>query len=238
MRTGLQRILIVSTLVAAVAFSGQSDTCSLADDQAQLDPAQFVATVDNPFFPLIPGTVYRFVATSEGETQELVVLPDRKRILGIDATVVHDRVWHGKKLKEETFDWYAQDARGNVWYLGEDTREYVLLGIVRRAGSWEAGRDGAQAGIIMKGTPAVGEEYRQEYYAGKAEDMGRVLSINASVTVPYGSFQGCVQTEDWTPLEKGDIEHKYYCRGTGLVLEVNPQEPAERNELTAVTRPR
>jgi hypothetical protein len=165
-------------------------------------------------------------------------LPEKKRILGIDATIVHDKVWHGDKLKEETFDWYAQDKAGNVWYMGEDTRAHWYLGITWRGGSWEAGRNGAQAGIIMKAAPVVGEQYRQEYYAGHAEDMGKVVSLAEAVTVPFGSFQGCLMTEDWTPLEKHSLERKYYCRGIGVVLEVNANNASERNELTAVQRPR
>jgi hypothetical protein len=234
MRLSVQGIPII---VLVLVSCGQPSLGSVVDQKAQLDATQFVAVVDHPFFPLTPGTVYRFVATSDEETQEVAVLPDRKRILGIDATVVRDRVWKGKKLKEETFDWFAQDVEGNVWYMGEDTRAILPLGLKSRAGSWEAGKDGAQAGIIMKARPVVGEEYRQEYYAGKAEDMGKVVSLNESVTVPYGSFQGCLKTEDWTPLEKNTLENKYYCRGVGLVLELNAKRPVERNELTAVKKP-
>jgi hypothetical protein len=237
MRTTVQESLIVLTAASTLVSCAQRNSSTVADYRPQLDAAEFVAVVNHPFFPLVPGTVYRFVATSEGETGEVAVLPEKKRILGIDATVVRDRVWKGNRLKEETFDWYAQDARGTVWYLGEDTREFLPLGIKWRAGSWEAGKDGAQAGIIMMAAPVVGEQYRQEYYAGRAEDMGKVLSLNDSVTVPYGSFRGCIKTEDWTPLEKGDIEYKYYCRGIGMVLEMNAQKPSERNELTAVKQP-
>jgi hypothetical protein len=228
-------LFLIATLT--LASCGGRTLSKAVDHIVFLNPADFVAVVDNPFFPLVPGTVYRFAAASEGETQEVAILPEKKRILGIDATIVHDRVWKGNKLKEETFDWYAQDKQGNVWYLGEDTRAHLPLGITWRAGSWEAGKNGAQAGIIMKAAPVVGEEYRQEYYAGKAEDMGKVLSLDEVVTVPYGSFQGCWKTEDWTPLEKSDVEHKYYCRGIGLVLEMNAKKPSERNELTALKRP-
>jgi hypothetical protein len=138
---------------------------------------------------------------------------------------VHDRVWRDGKLKEDTYDWYAQDTHGNVWYLGQGTREFYIFGITRRAGSWEAGRDGAQGGIVMNAAPVVGEQYRQEYYAGHAEDMGKVLALAESITVPGGAFQECLKTEDWTPLERGDVEYKYYCRGVGMVLEVNAANP-------------
>jgi hypothetical protein len=129
--------------------------------------------------------------------------------------VVDDRAWEGGQLIEKTYDWFAQDKEGNVWYFGEDTKEYEDGKVVSTKGSWEAGVDGAKPGIIMPADPKVGQSYRQEYYPGEAEDMARVLSLNDTVTVPYGSFDHVLETKEWTPLEPGFYEKKYYVGGVG-----------------------
>ena len=203
------------------------------------DPAAFVPHVDNPYFPLTPGTVYAYVAqTAEGvETSEVTVTRDTKVILGVTATVVHDRVLLNGSLSEDTFDWYAQDKAGNVWYLGEDTKQFENGVQVGTVGSWEAGKDGAAAGIIMLAHPRIGDTYQQENSPGVVADRARVLSLSATVTVPYGTFDNCLKTLDWTPLEPGVREFKYYARGVGAVLEVTPRGGRERVELTALARP-
>jgi hypothetical protein len=186
-----------------------------------IDPADFVPVIDNPYLPLRPGTTLVYEGTSGGEREvvRVSVTDDTEEILGITATVVRDRVFVGGKLAEDTFDWYAQDRQGNVWYLGEDTKEYEDGKVVSTEGSWEAGVDGAQAGIIMLADPRVGDAYRQEFYEGEAEDVARVLALDASVTVPHGSFVGVLRTEDWTPLEPRIRENKFYARGIGPVFE-------------------
>jgi len=203
------------------------------------DPAAFVRDVDNPYFPLTRGTVYSYVAqTAEGvETSEVTVTRDTKVILGVTATVVHDRVLLNGSLSEDTFDWYAQDKSGNVWYLGEDTKQYENGVQVGTVGSWEAGKDGAAAGIIMLAHPRIGDTYQQENSPGVVADRARVLSLSETVSVPYGSFTDCLQTLDWTPLEPGVREFKYYATGVGVVLEVTPRGGRERVELTALSRP-
>jgi hypothetical protein len=196
-----------------------------------IDAARFVASVDNQYFPLAPGTAFVYETPDGGERVEVAVTEETKTIIGVTCTVVMSREFEDGELVEETADWYAQDMDGNVWYFGEDTKEYGDGGVVSTAGSWEAGVDGAQPGIIMPGTPALREPYRQEYYAGVAEDMGEVVSLNESVTVPYGSFENVLKTRDWTPLEPGDEEHAYYAPGVGLVLEA---EGDDRLELMSV----
>jgi hypothetical protein len=183
------------------------------------DPDNFVHDVDNRFFPLVPGTRYVYVGEEDGEreTNVTLVTHDRKNILGIRAIVVLDRVIVDGELKEKTFDWYAQDKQGNVWYLGEDTKEYEDGKVVSTEGSWEAGVDGAEAGIIMPADPQVGMHYRQEFFVGEAEDEARVTGVGAEVTVPFGSFQGCIRTVEWTRLEPGIKEAKFYCRDVGFV---------------------
>jgi hypothetical protein len=187
----------------------------------RIDPADFVDSVDNPYYPLTPGTtlVYRGLSDGEREVVRVIVTDDTKDILGITATVVRDRVYVGGKLVEDTFDWYAQDRHGNVWYLGEDSKEYQDGEVVSTAGSWEAGVDGAHPGVIMPAGQDVGVMYRQEFYEGEAEDLAKVVAFGETVKVPAGSFDEVLVTEDWTPLEPKLLERKYYAAGVGVVLE-------------------
>ena len=186
-----------------------------------VDAADFVANVDNPYFPLVPGTVLVYEGRSDGEREVVTirVTDQTKEILGVVCTVVRDTVEVAGEVHEDTFDWYAQDVDGNVWYMGEDTKEYEEGKVVSTEGSWEAGVDGALPGIIMPAAPEVGLAYTQEHYAGEAEDKGRVVSLGEHVEVPYGSFDDVVVTEDWTPLEPRILEHKYYAAGVGVVFE-------------------
>jgi hypothetical protein len=186
-----------------------------------VDPANFVSVIDNPYFPLSPGTtlVYRGVSDGEREVVKVTVTDETEEILGITATVVRDRVFVDGKLAEDTFDWYAQDVDGNVWYLGEDTREFEDGKAVSTEGSWKAGVDGAQPGVILPGHPEVGVTYRQEFYEGEAEDVAKVVALDDTVDVPAGSFDGVLVTEDWTPLEPKLLERKYYAGGVGVVFE-------------------
>jgi hypothetical protein len=179
-----------------------------------------VTTIDNAYWPMARGSrwVYRETDGEGGVQRVEVAVTDRtKTILGIQATVVHDVVSEDGEVIEGTFDWYAQDRWGNVWYLGEDTKEYDK-GKVSTEGSWEAGVDGAQAGVMLPGSPEVGHVYRQEYYEGEAEDAGEILSLEEQVEVPFGSYQDVLMTKDYTPLEPDVLEHKFYAQGIGPVL--------------------
>ena len=199
-------------------------------------PANFVGGMQNPYFPLVPGTVYSYrQETPDGaETNEVEVTHDTKVILGVTTFVVHDRVFLEGSLKEDTFDWYAPDKDGNVWYFGEDTRE--LGPPVSTAGSWEAGKNGAQAGIIMLAHPAIGDTYHQENAPGVVADQARVKSLNETATVPFDTFTGCIKTQEWTPLEPGNRAFKLYASGVGIVMEV-PNHGSGPLELTAWSRP-
>jgi hypothetical protein len=190
--------------------------------QPAFEPGDFVQGIDNPYLPFRPGTtlIYQGVSDGERERVEVTTTNETKEILGITATVVRDQVFVEGELAEDTFDWYAQDRAGNVWYLGEDTKEYEEGKVVSTEGSWEAGVDGAQPGIVMLGDPRPGDTYRQEYYRGEAEDVGRVVALDESVTVPEGAFDEVLVTEDWTPLEPKLLENKFYARGVGVVFEV------------------
>ena len=147
----------------------------------------------------------------------------------IDAVVIRDREWVDEDctgeyvLAEDTFDWYAQDEDGNVWYMGEDTTAWDdEENCLTTEGSWKAGDDEAVPGVIMLGEPRPGVSYRQEYYEGEAEDAARVLRLNATVSIEDGEFTGCLMTKEYTPLAPGEVEHKFYCRlsqgGVGLTL--------------------
>jgi hypothetical protein len=215
-----------------------NDNAAVGNDQFPLpkfDSCNFGnEIIDNPYYTLMPGTIFTYQTDTEDGTEKniVIVTDETKEILGINATVVWDRVWLEDELTEETFDWFAQDKQGNVWYLGEDSKEYENGKVVSTEGSWEAGVDGAKPGIIMEADPQVGDQYRQEYYAGHAEDQAEVVSLNETVKVPFGTFTDCLQTRESTPLEPttGD-EDKYYCTDVGgVVLEV-AIESGERSEL-------
>jgi hypothetical protein len=186
-----------------------------------IDAADFVASVDNPYFPLVPGTrwVMEGEGASAGETTITEVTTDTRTILGVACTVVRDEVDVDGELQELTFDWYAQDSAGNVWYFGEDTAEYQNGKVTTREGAWEAGVDGAQPGIIMPAGPVVGLTYRQEFLEGEAEDLAKVVELAARADTPAGSYTDALVTEDWTPLEPDVIERKFYAPGVGLVME-------------------
>jgi hypothetical protein len=188
--------------------------------EADLDPADFVTAIDNQYLPLSPGNrwVYESVEDDEVERVEVVVTSDRKQILGIPAVVVRDTVTVDGELVEDTYDWFAQDREGNVWYLGEDSKEYEDGDVVSTAGSWQAGVDGAQAGIVMLADPAVGQVYRQEFYPGEAEDMAEIVRRGASESLAVGEFDNLVVIREWNPLEPDVVEEKYYAPGIGQIL--------------------
>jgi hypothetical protein len=201
------------------------------------DPNHFVSGVTNPYFPLPPGKIFTYhnILKDTQERNTVEVTRDKKTILGVAVTVVHDQVFLADgSLAEDTFDWYAQDQQGNVWYFGEDTKEYDHGTLVTTAGSWEAGQNGAKAGIIMLADPHVGDVYKQEDAPGVVADMAKVVSLDEAVTVPYGTFTRCIETTEWTPVEPGDRSHKFYASGVGNVLEVATRQGGERDELVEV----
>lgn len=186
-----------------------------------IDPADFVTLIDNPYMPLKPGTilVYEGLTEKGNEHNEVSVSTKTKVILGVTCVVVKDTVMVDGKLEEMTLDWYAQDKHGNVWYFGKDAKEYKDGAVVSTKGSWEAGVDGAQPGIVMKANPTVGDTYRQEYYKGKAEDMATVLSLSENASVPYGSYSKALMTTEWSSLDNPPVyEHKYYAKGVGFIM--------------------
>ena len=191
---------------------------------------------------MTPGSRWVYQETDkEGTVQKVVVtVTDQTKTIanGVEARVVHDVVSEDGEPVEVTDDWYAQDSAGNVWYLGEDTAEYKNGKVASREGSFEAGVDGAQAGIAVPANPEVGLEYRQEYYAGQAEDKAKVLRVDAKASAPFGSFDGVLETEDIDPLNEPQpaVEHKFYARNVGPVLVLSIAGGGGREELVSYTK--
>jgi hypothetical protein len=198
------------------------------------------AARENPYFPLTPGTQWVYEGHDEGvHARDVVTVTDRtRRVAGVRTTVVNDRVFMAGRLREHTSDYYAADRHGTVRYYGERTATLKADGSLdSREGSWLAGTDGARAGVFMPAHPRVGQAFRQEFYADHAEDHFRVLSRHASIDVPFGSFdRNALMTKEWTPLEPGVRDRKWYVRGIGQVAEATVRGGSERFELVAFHR--
>jgi hypothetical protein len=247
------RFTIAFALLAGLASggcgSGSSHSQSTAPSPSMLAPihgryapsidaANFVATVDNKYWPLAPGTTFHYEGTrgKTPQTDDEVVTNRTVRILGIACTVVRDTVSEHGRAVERTFDYYAQDKQGNVWYLGEDSFERERGRFVKADDSWRSGVDGAKPGIIMPADPRPGESYRQEYYPpGEALDKARVLGMRGPVVVPYGRFDHALVTSEFSPLEP-QTEEKYYVAGVGEILERVVKGHHEEFRLVRVTR--
>jgi len=227
---------------AQASSAGARATCDLpqGSERVNLNPAEFTTRIDNPYWPMRPGSRWIYRETdSEGTKQRVVVTvtPKTKRIAnGITARVVHDVVTEEGKPVEVTDDWYAQDKCGNIWYLGEFTKEYENGKVKSTAGSFEAGVDGAQAGVIMPAKPREGMRYRQEYYAGEAEDRASIFSLDEQAEVPLGHFKDVVMTRDVNPLSPKVLEFKFFARGVGPVLAIGVSGGSDREELLSYTR--
>jgi hypothetical protein len=222
--------------------AGGQSTLPQGSEPVSLDPADFTTEIDNPYWPITPGDKWVYKETdAEGSVMQDVVpvTNETKRIAnGVEARVVHDVVSEDGEPVEVTDDWYAQDKDGNVWYLGEDTAEYKNGKVATREGSFEAGVDGAQPGVIMPAEPSVGQAYRQEYYAEHAEDSAKIVALGESVTVPFGEFTDTVKTEDLAPLDEPPaVENKFYVKDVGPVLTVgvSGSEAGSREELVSYT---
>jgi len=226
-------------LSACTAGAPASTSLPRSDDPFVLDPADFTTEIDNTYWPMEPGTRWTYrELDSDGAafTVDVTVTSETKSIAnGIEARVVRDTVRQDGEIVEDTFDWYAQDAAGAIWYLGEDTAEFEDGELVSRGGSFEAGVDGALPGIAVPADPEPGMEYRQEYAAGEAEDNGAVLSVDELVEVPYGRFDGALLTRDTDALEPDVAELKLYAPGVGPVLTLDISGGSGREELLDVT---
>ena len=230
-------VLLAATLSAAGCASWSSGASDAVPATANPAHPRFVSQVDNPWFPLKPGTVYRYRGIKDGQRSNDVfnVVHGTRVIQGVRCTAVRDLLYTRGRLHERTTDWYAQDASGNVWYYGEATAELDARGkVVSREGSWRAGVNGARAGIYMPAHPRPGHGGRQEFYRGHAEDQFTVVSLSARVHTPAASSNHALLTKEFTRLEPGVLDHKYYVRGIGTVLEQTVRGGSERNELVSV----
>jgi hypothetical protein len=214
-----------------LAASGIAAALGIA---AGANPHGFTARVDNPWFPLKPGTRYEYIGVKDGRpSRNVVVVTHRVRTIeGAPCVAVSDRLYVEGKIHERTTDWYTQDRQGNVWYFGEDTAELDRNGrVTSKEGTWLAGTNGAEPGIYMPAHPRVGQSGRQEYYKGHAEDHFRIAAVIRSVSGALVS----VLTEETTPLEPGVVDNKLYVRGVGTVTELTVKGGSERNQLISVT---
>ena len=204
----------------------------------QLDQADFTTNIDNPYWPIRPGShwVYREVENGEAQRVDVTVTNQTKTLEGIEARVVHDRVSRNGETLEDTYDWYAQDSAGNLWYLGEDTAEFENGKLKTRAGTWAAGVDGAEPGVVVPAHPKQGMTYREEYYAGHAEDGAEVLGVNSQVQVPFGRFKNALLTRNFSTIEPTVEEMKLYAKGVGPVMELLISGGSGRTELLSYTK--
>ncbi|MGH2950733.1 MAG: hypothetical protein ACRDKX_01660 [Solirubrobacterales bacterium] len=235
-------VAVAALVLAACGNDGGDDGSGASGlpqggEPVELDPAEFTTEIDNPYWPMAVGSRWVYSETdSEGAEQKVVVtVTERTKMIanGVEARVVHDVVTEDGVPTEITDDWYAQDAEGNIWYLGEDTAEYENGKKTTTAGSFEAGIDGAEPGIILPADPQPGVTYRQEYYAGEAEDEGEIVSLDAQAEVPFGHFPEAMMTQDINPLEPKVLEFKFYARDIGPVLAVSVSGGSDREELVS-----
>jgi hypothetical protein len=226
-------IVMIATIIISCREEDAGPKIFDMDYMSHIYPENFVSTINNPFLVLTPGSTFIYTGETEEGTErvEIEVLSETRTVMGITCVVVRDRAFLENELIEDTYDWFAQDKDGNVWYFGEHVDNYEDGVVANHYGSWEAGVDGAQPGIIMLGNPVIGLHYRQELYIGEAEDEGEVVSKNESVTVPAGTFSGCLKIKETNPLDPESLEYKYYANGVGLVWVEKIQNPVETEEL-------
>jgi len=238
MRLGIW--LVIGAALALGGCGGSSEnTLPQGSEAVSLDPADFTTKIDNPYWPMAVGTRWTYRETdNEGGKRRVVVTvtPQTKRIVGIEARVVHDQVTDESGVVEDTRDWYAQDTDGNLWYLGEDTKEYENGKLKTTEGSWEAGVDGAQPGVVVPAHPEPGMSYREEYYKGHAEDAASILILDGYARVPYGRLEQMLQTRNTSGIEPDTVEEKLYARDIGPALEITVSGGSDRAELISFSR--
>jgi hypothetical protein len=234
MRTKLIAVIagVAGIAAAAVMLVGGAATASI-------DPADFNAPVNNPYFPLKPGTVFVYKGSEDGQhlVERMRITHQHRTIEGVAATVVSDILYANGHLNEKTTDWYANDNEGNTWYFGERTATYKPSGAVQsRDGSWRAGVDGGVAGVIMPVNPHPTDAYRQEFLKGHAEDQAWIVADHGTVRVPYGKLRDVVRSYEWTRLEPGVVSLKLYAPHLGIVAERDVSGGTENMKLVHVHR--
>ena len=225
----MPRVSLLAVVVTAAALTAGPTPAA----------STYTATVDNPWFPLRPGVRYVYAGVKDGQPSRDVVTVAHvtKTIARVPCAIVRDRLYLRGHLAERTTDWYSQDKAGNVWYFGEDTAELDTRGhVTTTEGTWRSGRNGARAGIYFPAHPRVGLSARQEFYKGHAEDHFQIVSLRTAARVPYLSTKAALLTKEWTPLEPAVVDHKFYVRGIGTVLEQTVRGGDERNALVSLRR--
>jgi hypothetical protein len=234
------RIAVAAVVLLLAGCGGDSSSLPQGSEKVELDPADFTTEIDNRYWPMKPGTrlTYREVDEDGKEVRVVVtVTSETKEIAnGVVARIVRDTVTEDGALVEDTFDWYAQDGDGNVWYLGEGTAEFEDGEVTTKDGSFEAGVDGAQAGILLPADPEPGLAYRQEYYEGEAEDNGEILSLEEQAEVPAGHYTDALLTKDTVGLDPDVLEYKLYAPGVGPVLALGISGGGGGEELVKVEK--
>ena len=231
-------VVIAATIVVWAPWASGAGSGSGSPYEPALDPANFTTTIDNPYFPLPVGRTLVYRGVKDGQIQEdrVTVTDETKTVAeGITARVVTDVATHDGALLEKTSDWYAQDKQGNVWYLGEDTAQYLANGKVDTSGSWEAGVHDAEPGIVMEANPQIPDAYRQEFLTGQAEDTAWIVDRGGSTSVPYGTLKNVLTTLEATRLEPGAYDQKVYAPGIGIAREQALTGAPEFAELVSVT---
>jgi len=236
----LRSIALLVAVLTLSACGGADDSTSLPQGAkpSKLDPSKFTTEIDNEYWPMKPGYhwVYRELEDGELQRVDVTVTNGTKVLGGVTARVVHDEVTRQAHVVEDTRDWYAQDSDGNLWYLGENTKEYENGKVKSTEGSWAYGVDGAQAGVVVPADPEQGMTYREEYYAGHAEDAAEVLNVDSQVQVPLGRYQDAMLTRNYSSLEPTVEEMKLYARGVGPVMELLVSGGSGRTELLSFDR--
>jgi hypothetical protein len=234
-------MIVTTALIALAAAAPHNPAPVTTPYNPDVDPANFGGPIDNPYLPLKPGTVFRYRGVGDdGTTRELNIVRvthRKKRIMGIEATVVLDRVWADGKPEERTFDWYAQDRSGNVWYMGENSFDFEHGHWVRNDGSWTAGVGNGKPGVIMLAHPRRGDRYRQEYSPGHAVDQAKVLGPGGRVVTPFRTFRRTLLTREFSTIDR-QFEKKWYARGIGVIQEDAVTKSKEHSELVSVTHRR
>ncbi|MDX8340960.1 hypothetical protein SLH46_17305 [Draconibacterium sp. IB214405] len=242
-------VLMLGVLISGCDLTGEDN--SGFDESSQVDlksmsflpefpgAEAFVAGFSNEFVAFEIGKVFIYEGETEDgmETIKVTVTSEIREIMGVTTTVVTDTAWLDGELIEATDDWFAEDSEGNVWYFGEYSEEWEDGEFVGTEGSWEAGVDEALPGMLMPANPKMGMKYQQEYYEDEAEDMAMVINLDKTVEIDFGTFEGCLETMEWTPLEPGEREHKFYKPGVGLVMELKPKGGREVVELVDIIMP-
>jgi hypothetical protein len=250
MYTRLSKVILPLAILSLVACSGSESGVevplpasfdAVTPYSVSISGANLSKTVNNRFFPAPPGATWTYEGVTADGTERINVSvlsatdpKGSKMVMGLDARVIRDTVLLNGKLIEDTWDWYGQDAAGNVWYIGEDTSEYENGVVVCNCGAWEWGVSGALPGYQMLANPQVGASYRQEFFRNEAEDIAEVVAVNVTETVRAGTFSGCIRTREMSVIDRSSEEFKTYCPGIGLVLETAGTERIELISYTGV----